>query len=399
MHLRKLLFIFLIIVLLLIAFLVFRFKGALPAVLPPQERPKAMVVDNELGLKLPEGFNIEIFAENLKSPRVLTFDSLGTLLVSVPSEGKVVALPDKNNDSKADEIITLIQNLDRPHGLAIQDSKLYVAQVSNVLAFDYDSQNLKVTNQKSVVDLPPAGRHFTRTIRFGSDGKLYIAVGSTCDVCVEKDERNGTILQVDSQTGQSQIFAKGLRNSVFFTFDPQTAKIWATEMGRDFLGDNLPPDEINIIEEGKDYGWPFCYGRQVHDINFDKKVYVQIVPQPPCGQTEPPIYEIPAHSAPLGLVFIHSSQFPDDWQDDLLVAYHGSWNRSTPSGYKIVRLKINDQKVISHEDFISGFLPASPTGEQGTQTIGRPVDLIFDKEGSLYISDDKAGVIYKLAKR
>jgi len=170
-------------------------------------------------------------------------------------------------------------------------------------------------------------------------------------------------------------------------------------MGRDFLGDNLPPDEINIIEEGKDYGWPFCYGRQVHDTDFDKKVYVQIVPQPPCGQTEPPIYEIPAHSAPLGLVFIHSSQFPDDWQDDLLVAYHGSWNRSTPSGYKIVRLKINDQKVISHEDFISGFLPASPTGEQGTQTIGRPVDLMFDKEGSLYISDDKAGVIYKLAKR
>jgi len=358
-----------------------------------------MVVDNELGLKLPEGFNIEIFAENLKSPRVLTFDSLGTLLVSVPSEGKVVALPDKNNDSKADEIITLIQNLDRPHGLAIQDSKLYVAQVSNVLVFDYDNQSLKVANQKLVVNLPGGGRHFTRTIRFGSDGKLYIAVGSTCDVCVEKDERNGTILQVDSQTGQSQIFAKGLRNSVFFTFDPQTAKIWATEMGRDFLGDNLPPDEINIIEEGKDYGWPFCYGRQVHDINFDKKVYVQIVPQPPCGQTEPPIYEIPAHSAPLGLVFITSSHFPDDWQDDLLVAYHGSWNRSTPSGYKIVRLKINDEKVISEEDFISGFLPASPTGEQGTQTIGRPVDLIFDKEGSLYISDDKAGVIYKLAKR
>ena len=399
MHLRKLLFIFLIIVLLLIAFLVFRSKGALPAVLPPKEVPKSEVVETQLGLKIPAGFKIDIFATDLVGPRVETFDQQSTLLTSIPSEGKVVALPDKNNDGKADSMITLVANLDRPHGLAIKDGKLYVAQVSNVLAFDYDSQNLKVTNQKSVVDLPPAGRHFTRTIRFGPDGKLYIAVGSTCDVCVEKDERNGTILQVDSQTGQSQIFAKGLRNSVFFTFDPQTAKIWATEMGRDFLGDNLPPDEINIIEEGKDYGWPFCYGRQVHDINFDKKVYVQIVPQPPCGQTEPPIYEIPAHSAPLGLVFITSSHFPDDWQDDLLVAYHGSWNRSTPSGYKIVRLKINDEKVISEEDFISGFLPASPTGEQGTQTIGRPVDLIFDKEGSLYISDDKAGVIYKLAKR
>src|SRR3989344_7531044 len=302
MHLRKLLLIFLIIVLLLIAFLVFRSKGALPAVLPPKEVPKSEVVETQLGLKIPAGFKIDIFATNLVGPRVLTFDEQGTLLTSIASEGKVVALPDKNNDGKADEIITLIKNLDRPHGLAIHDDKLYVAQVNNVSSFEYDSQNLKVANQKLVVKLPGGGRHFTRTIHFGKDDKLYISVGSTCDVCVEKDERNGTILQADLLTGDSQIFAKGLRNSVFFTFDPQTAKIWATEMGRDFLGDNLPPDEINIIEEGKDYGWPFCYGRQVHDTDFDKKVYVQIVPQPPCGQTEPPIYEIPAHSAPLGLV-------------------------------------------------------------------------------------------------
>lgn len=347
---------------------------------------------NQLGLNLPEGFKIEIFAQNLKNPRVLTFNSLGTLLVSIPSEGKVVALPDKNNDGQADEIITLIKNLDRPHGLAIKDDKLYVAQVNNVSSFDYDSQNLKVANQKLVVNLPGGGRHFTRTIRFGLDGKLYIAVGSTCDVCIEKDQRNGTILQADVQTGTTQIFAKGLRNSVFFTFNPQTAKIWATEMGRDNLGDDLPPDEINVVEEGKDYGWPLCYGDRVHDADFDKKVYVQIIPQLPCGTTESPIYEIPAHSAPLGLTFINSPQFPGDWQGDLLIAYHGSWNKSTPTGYKIVRLKIMDEKVIGQEDFISGFL-------KGTQAIGRPVDLIFDREGSLFISDDKAGVIYILAKK
>ena len=392
MHLKKLLLLFLIIVLLLIAFLVFRFKGALPVVLPPKEIPSTVKPNNQLGLNLPKGFDIKIFASDLKNPRVLTFDSLSTLLVSIPSEGKVVALPDKNNDGKADEIITLIKNLDRPHGLAFYDDKLYVAQVNNVSSFGYDSQKLKVANQKLVVKLPGGGRHFTRTIRFGKDDKLYISVGSTCDVCVEKDERNGTILQADLLTGDSQIFAKGLRNSVFFTFDPQTAKIWATEMGRDFLGDNLPPDEINLIQEGKDYGWPYCYGDKVHDTNFDKKVYVQIIPQPPCGQTEPPIYEIPAHSAPLGLVFIHSSQFPNDWQGDLLVAYHGSWNRSTPVGYKVVRLKIGGERVLSEEDFISGFL-------QGEQAIGRPVDLLFDGQGNLFISDDKAGVIYKVSSK
>jgi len=392
MHLRKLLLIFLIIVLLLIAFLVFRSKGALPAVLPPKEVPKSEVVETQLGLKIPAGFKIDIFATDLVGPRVETFDQQSTLLTSIPSEGKVVALPDKNNDGKADSMITLVANLDRPHGLAIKDGKLYVAQVSNVLVFDYDNQSLKVANQKLVVNLPGGGRHFTRTIRFREDGKLYISVGSTCDVCVEKDPRNATLLEADPKTGESRIFAKGLRNSVFFTFHPKTAKIWATEMGRDFLGDDLPSDEINLIEEGKDYGWPYCYGNKVHDTNFDKKVYVQIVPQPPCGETEPPIYEIPAHSAPLGLVFINSSQFPQDWQGDLLVAYHGSWNRSTPVGYKIVRLKISGEKVLSEEDFISGFL-------QGEQTIGRTVDLLFDGQGNLFISDDKAGVIYKVSSK
>src|SRR3989344_5034155 len=195
MHLRKLLFLFLIIVLLLIAFLVFRFKGALPVVLPPKEIPSTVKPNNQLGLNLPKGFDIKIFASDLKNPRVLTFYSLSTLLVSIPSEGKVVALPDKNNDGKADEIITLIQNLVRPHGLTIKDNKLYVAQVNNVSSFDYDSQNLKVANQKLVVKLPGGDRHFTRTIHFGKDDKLYISVGSTCDICVEKDERNATILE------------------------------------------------------------------------------------------------------------------------------------------------------------------------------------------------------------
>ncbi len=359
-----------------------QFKGALPAVLPPKDLPKAKSVPNDLGLNLPPGFSIEIFAEDLKSPRVLAIDPVGTLIASIPAEGKIVALPDKDKRGKSDQIIILKDGLDKPHGLAFKDGKLYVAQLQSIVSFDYDQKNLKLSNEKHIADLPGGGRHNTRTIGFGGDGKLYVSVGSTCDVCVEKDTRNGTILQVDVEKGESRIFAKGLRNSVFFAFNPNDHKIWATEMGRDFLGDNLPPDEVNIIEDGGDYGWPFCYGDKVADGKFSKNA--------DCQSTRSPIYKICAHCAPLGIAFIKSSKFPQSWQGDLLVSYHGSWNSSVPVGYKVVRIKVDGERTGREEDFIAGFLG-------GNQTKGRPVDLVFDGDGNLFLSDDKAGVIYKVS--
>lgn len=380
-----------------------------PALLPP----KSSIGENpSFPLDLPEGFKIGIFAPSasfgqiqdkssgqasLDGVRDLEFSPGGVLLASIPSQGKVVALPDKNEDGAADEVRDIVTGLARPHGLAFHQGKLFIAQESRVVRYNWDEENLKATEDKVLFSLPGGGRHFTRTIAFNKKGQMFVSVGSSCDVCFEKHPWLGSVIVSDSEGNNPRIWAKGLRNSVFITVNPQTDELWGTEMGRDFLGDNLPPDEVNIIRESRDYGWPLCYGNRVHDTDFDKNFYIQIIPQPPCGTTEPPVYEIPAHSAPLGLVFIDSPQFPASWQGDLLVSYHGSWNRSTPVGYKIVRIDVEGNTVLGEEDFISGFLPSSASG--AAQAYGRPVDLIFDKARSLFISDDKAGVIYKVIRR
>lgn len=381
-----------------------------PALLPPSGDISQILEKQAEGLpvnfplKLPDGFKIGIFApsagsgltKTLGGVRDLEFSPEGTLLVSVPSKGQVLALPDKNSDGVADEIKEVLANLDKPHGLAFFDNKLFVAEETKVVRYNWNSQNLTVNQDKILFNLPKGGRHFTRTIAFNNTGQMFVSVGSTCDVCFEKHPFLAAVIVSDAEGNSPKLFAKGLRNSVFITVNPKTSELWGTEMGRDFLGDNLPPDEVNIIRQDKDYGWPLCYGNRMHDTNFDKKVYIQTVPQPPCGTTEPPVYEIPAHSAPLGLTFINSQQFPADWQGDLLVAYHGSWNRSTPAGYKVVKLNVEENQVLGEEDFITGFL-GSATGPGGA--LGRPVDLTFDKAGSLYISDDKAGVVYKVIKK
>jgi glucose/arabinose dehydrogenase len=219
------------------------------------------------------------------------------------------------------------------------------------------------------------GRHFTRTIKI-IKGKLYTSVGSSCDTCRESDEMRATLLVSDTDGKNLRVFARGLRNTVFFVEGPD-GKIWGTDMGRDFLGDNLPPDDINIIEDGKDYGWPFCYGEMVRDSHFEAG-------QDPdyCTNTTPPVFAFPAHVAPLGLTFM---------EGDLLVALHGSWNSSTPVGYKVVKLDVNARSVSNIQDFITGFI-------KGNEVLGRPVDLAIDKKGRLFISDDKAGLIYIVTK-
>ena len=373
-----------------------------PAFLPPSKKITEVAEKQKVGepvqfpLKPPEGFQIGVFAKDLGAVRDLEFTSGGTLLASITSKGTVVTLSDKNDDGKADEIKEILKNLEKPHGLAFYGGKLFVAQESGVLRYNWNEQTLTATLDKKLFDLPSGGRHFTRSIAFGKGGQMFVSIGSTCDVCFEKHQFLAAVIVSDSEGANPRLFAKGLRNSVFITINPKTDELWGTEMGRDFLGDNLPPDEINIIRDDGDYGWPLCYGNRVHDTNFDKKVYIQIVPQPPCGETEPPVYEIPAHSAPLGLTFIDSQQFPKDWQGDLLVSYHGSWNRSTPTGYKIVRMDVKGNTIKGDSDFLTGFL-GSATVPGGA--LGRPVDLIFDKAGSLYISDDKAGVVYKVTKK
>ncbi len=337
-------------------------------------------------LNLPKGFGIATFAD-LKGglPRALAFDPYGVLFASIPNKGKVVALPDKENDGAADKIIDVVTGLDYPHGIAFTGDKLYIAETDKVIRYSYDPASLKVTNKEILFNLPAGGRHKTRTLRIWGD-KLYTSVGSSCDVCIEQNPYRASILISDLDGENLRVFAKGLRNTVFFTFDNQ-GRIWGTEMGRDYLGDTLPPDEINLIEEGKDYGWPYCYAQKVRDFKFkpgEKLSY--------CPDTVASKFDLPAHVAPLGITFINSSLFPPEDQGNLLVALHGSWNSSTPVGYKIVKLSVFADDIVGMSDFITGFLL------DGKEVLGRPVDLIFDKSGHLFISDDKAGLIYILFK-
>lgn len=346
---------------------------------------------SNLPLTVPKGYAFTVFAEGLGKPRDLE-TYFNEILVSIPERGEVVMLTDTDNDGKANEQKVLLSGLNNPHGFSFFAGKLFVAEETELVRYSWDGPNKTASKEKVLFNLPSGGRHTTRSIDFDQDGNLYVSIGSTCDVCYEKDARISTVMISDTEGNNPRVFAKGLRNAPFITFDPKTKMIWGTEMGRDFLGDSLPPDEINIIKEGKNYGWPTCYGNKVHDTTFTK---VKIDdPKKICANTESPVYEIPAHSAPLGLQFINHPYFSQEWKGDLLVAYHGSWNSTKPVGYKIVRLDVEGDKVVGSEDFMTGFLPADSASS--SQVIGRPVDMVFDKQESLYVSDDKSGRIYKI---
>lgn len=371
---------------------------------------KQTIGDVKVGLQtqapliLPEGFQLGTFAQGLNGPRDLEFSPNGTLLVSLPSQGRVMALPDHDKNGVADEIKNVITGLKRPHGLAFYDGKLFVAEEEQVVRYQWNEVTLTAFQDKVLFSLPSSkGGHYTRSLVFDKNGRLFVSIGSTCNVCREEHEWLASVIVSDADGNHPLIFAKGLRNAVFMAVDQSTNRVWTTEMGRDLLGDDIPPDEINnlgrfedmmaLIVDKRDWGWPFCYGKNKWDREFTKDL---IPVENPCRTAHAPIYEIPAHSAPLGLTFIASDQFPSSWQGDLLVSYHGSWNRSMPSGYKVVRLDVEGDTIKNEEDFLTGFLPASTRGNSPGQTYGRPVDLIFDKTGSLYISDDKAGIVYKV---
>ena len=337
-----------------------------------------------LALKLPDGFSISYYTQGLSEPRDLEFDPQGKLLVSEPSSGRVVTLPAKH---------VVVSGLNRPHGLAFAGNTIFIAETNALRQYLYDPTSQTATQPRKIIDLPSGGGHWTRSLLVnGLD--LYTAIGSSCNVCNESDPRRAAIYQSNLDGSDFRPLGTGLRNSVFMTIRPGTDDIWATDMGRDNLGDNLPPDEINIIQAGKNYGWPVCYGQNIHDTTFDKTDY-----RLPSGtsicvaltKTSSHV-DIPAHSAPLGLAFIPKSWGPD-YAGDLLVAYHGSWNRSIPTGYKVVRFDLDSQgNRVGESDFISGWLPAG--ARSSASVTGRPVDLTFDSSGRLYISDDKSGTVY-----
>lgn len=409
---RKKIYIPLIVLIILVlagVFLVIRYwPGIKPAIAPPDQdigelinnsaepgdsttTPGQAANHTDFPLKLPDGLAVSIFADGLEDPRVIRFDPRGTMLISEPDAGRVVALPDKDNNGQADRTVTVIDGLNNPHGLAFGGPSgrklLYIAETHRVATYEYDPENYEVFNQKTIIDLPDTGGHFTRTIMFSPEGELLVSVGSRCNACAEEDWRRAKILASSPDGSNLRTYASGLRNAVFMTTRPGTENIWATEMGRDYLGDNLPPDEINIIREDNFYGWPYCYGKNIQDTEFDSSSEAAAR----CGEAAPSRIDLQAHSAPLGLAFVPETGWPEEYAGDLLVAYHGSWNRTVPTGYKIVRFDLDENgEPQNREDFITGWL------QENGSSLGRPVDINIRENGAMYVSDDKDGLIYQM---
>lgn len=358
-------------------------RGAWPAFGPTSgDIARDLATTTSTGpLSLPAGFSISTLA-SVPGARVIRPDFFGNLWVSQTPRGTISLVDIKS--STTPQVYPILRDLRNPHGLAFDSFALYFAEedkISRVTVYSDDSVH-------KIIDLPPGGRHTTRTLGIGSDKRLYVSIGSSCDVCYEADPRRAAIYSMRLDGSDFKEYAKGLRNAVFFTWDSE-GSMWATEMGRDNLGDNIPPDEINRVSLGEDFGWPICYGDGIHDSVFDKRQYFR----DPCDEKVAAEVMLPAHSAPLGIAFIpngSNSKWPKEIQGDMLVAYHGSWNRTVPTGYKIVRVHIKSDGHSEISDFITGWLT------KDGNVLGRPVDIIADDTGA-YITDDKAGLVYRLS--
>jgi glucose/arabinose dehydrogenase len=330
----------------------------------------------------PAGFRINLFAGDLGQTRFMAFDPRGRLMVCDMRGGRVLTLPDENRDGRADRTIVFADGLDLPHSIAWREGKAYVAGDGRVIQFtDADGDGIADRSRAIIDNLPRGGGHITRTIVFSRDGKyMFVSVGSSSNVTPEQDPHRAAILRFDPDGSHPMIFATGLRNAVGLAIDPANGALWATDNGRDRLGENLPPDELDIIRENGFYGWPWYYGDNLPDPEFSQR--------PPPGI--PPALEFQAHSAPLGLCFYTGEMFPQEYRGDVFVCFHGSWNRRVPTGYKVVRVRVKDNRPVSYEDFVTGFL--TPDG-----VTGRPVDVKVGPDGALYFSDDKGGRIYRVA--
>lgn len=340
-------------------------------------------------LKVPAGFHVSVFAAAPKA-RLMAFSPGGVLLVTSTSEGSVLAFPDPKRSGKAERSVTVLSDLNAPHGIAFYQGKLYIADTDEVLRYDWDEANLRATNPQSIIKLNRGGMHFIRTILF-DDGKLYVASGSDCNVCKEADPHRAAVTEYTTDGKELRIFASGLRNAVGLAVNPITKTIWAGDNGRDWLGDELPPEEINDLDHGgKNFGWPVCYGDRHPNPEFKAEGEKE------CPSTEPPKVEIQAHSAPLGLTFYTGQMFPAEYRNGLFVALHGSWNRSTLSGYRVAFVKIgaNGQPEGRDQDFLSGFI--TPGEAKNGSRLGRPAGVITGPDGALYVSDDTAGQIYRI---
>lgn len=341
-------------------------------------------------IQLPTGFKIEVFAR-VDNARSLALSPAGTLFVGNRSGDNVYAVRDTNGDMKADEIFELTEGHRMPNGVAFKDGDLFVADIDKLWKFPDIENNLENPTKELIYDDYPSDQHHGwKYIAFGPDGKLYVPVGAPCNICESQDERYASITRMDADGTNREVFAHGVRNTVGFTWHPETDEMWFTDNGRDNIGasqsetDNSPPCELNrVTESGQHFGYPYCHGGTISDPAFGSKR--------DCNEFIVPAQNLGPHVAPLGLKFGTSSNFPPSYTGKIFIAEHGSWNRSEKIGYRVQLVTESNGVGQSYETFASGWM------DSNTQSVwGRPVDLVWAKDGSMLLSDDLSGTIYRI---
>lgn len=336
-------------------------------------------------IKLPPGFSISLYADGVPNARSLTLGAAGTVFVGTRREGKVYAVLDRNRDNRADAVLVIAEGLDSPNGVAFRDGALYVAEINRVLRFDAIEERLTAPPAPVVVNdgFPDDAHHGWKYIAFGPDGWLYVPVGAPCNVCERADDRYASIMRMRPDGQQLEVFAHGIRNSVGFDWHPQSRVLWFTDNGRDWMGDDQPPDTLNRApEKGLTFGFPYCHAGDIPDPEFGNKHR--------CTEFTPPEIKLGPHVAALGMKFYAAGMFPPQYRNSIFIAEHGSWNRSAPIGYRVTRVTLNGNRAERYEVFAEGWL-------QGDTAWGRPVDVMVMPDGALLVSDDRAGAIYRIA--
>jgi glucose/arabinose dehydrogenase len=351
---------------------------------------KGNVEQNLSNIKLPAGFSIALYASGMEEARSMAMGDDGTLYVGTrgaqgaPAIGKVYAIPNANADNKGDEVITILEGLNYPNGVVFHDGDLYVAEINRILKYENVAGKLHAMPAPVVINasLPNDYMHGWKFINIGPDNKIYVPVGAPCNMC-EPEGLHGTILRMDLDGSNLEVYARGVRNSVGFDWHPSSGELWFTDNGRDLLGDNIPPEELNVVTTaGQHFGFPYRYGKTILDNEFTTTMGA--------NEFTPAILEMPAHNAGLGIEFYNGDQFPATYTNQLFAAYHGSWNRDPIDGYKIRLMRFENNKAVSFEDFATGWL-------QDNSYWGRPVDVEQTQDGSLLVSDDFNGVIYRIS--
>jgi len=336
-------------------------------------------------VNLPPGFKIDYFATGISGARSLALGDSGTVFVGTRTGSTVRALVDVDGDHRVDSVYVVASGYSGPNGVAFRDGALYFAQVSKVWRIDSIESRLATPPDPVLVSdaFPTDAAHGWKFIKFGPDDKLYVPIGAPCNICDPSDERYASIMRMDPDGSNLQLFAEGIRNTVGFDWNPATDVLWFTDNGRDWLGDNQPPDELNRAPEpGMHFGYPYCQGGDISDPDFGHLA--------PCDSFVPPAQKLGPHVASLGMRFYDGDMFPAEYRDKVFIAEHGSWNRSTPIGYRVTMVTVEGDSATSYDVFADGWLA-------GDNKRGRPVDVEVMPDGSLLVSDDYAGAVYRIS--